>query len=711
MKKVKVFAPGSIGNVGSGFDVFGFALEVLGDTLEVIENDNGNLNILKIEGDSGISADPDRNIVTVGAKALLKEVGSDQGYDFTIKKGVLAGSGLGSSGSSATAGVFAINELLGRPYIREELLPFAAIGEKVASFIPHYDNVAPSMLGGFTVVRSDDPLEILQVEIPENLHFALVKPNVMIKTKEAKKMLGETMLISNAVHQFGNIAGLIIGMQRNDISLIGRSVEDKLAEPVRSKLIPNYSIAKEAALNAGATGFNISGSGPAMFAVCDGKEVAEKVTEALREANNQNNKVSLAEAVRKGLPDDSGLFMPETIPQLSQDFFRNLSYYSLAEIGYNILYPFAEESIPDVLLKEICDDAFSFDVPLVEVKEYLYSLELYHGPTLAFKDFGARFMARVLGHFNSGEMTRNTILVATSGDTGGAVANGFYKVDNVDVVILYPQGKVSDLQEKQMKILGHNIQAIAVEGNFDDCQRLVKKAFLDKSLTERFGLTSANSINIARLLPQMLYYFYAYGQLSEKGKPIVFSVPSGNYGNLTAGTIAKKMGLPVHHFIAATNANDIVPHYLETGEFEPKSSIETISNAMDVGDPSNFLRLQELFNKSLSEFRLELSGYSYSDEQIRETILNLYSEAEYILDPHGAIGFRALEDYMKDEDEVIGIFLETAHPIKFRRAIEPLIDKELELPEQLLSVMQADKTSNSCSADYDDFKSLLVNVL
>jgi len=292
MKKVKVFAPGSIGNVGSGFDVFGLALDGLGDILEVKESSNGKLNILKIEGDDGISTDPDKNIVTVGAKALLKEVGSDQGYDFIIKKGVLSGSGLGSSGSSATAGVFAINELLGNPYTREELLPFAAIGEKVASFIPHYDNVAPSMLGGFTVVRSDDPLEILQVDIPENLHLALVRPNVMIKTKEAKKMLGETMLISNAVHQFGNIAGLIIGMHRNDIPLIGRSVEDKLAEPVRSKLIPNYNIAKEAALNSGAAGFNISGSGPAMFAICDGKVVTENVIEALREVYQDDEKAN-----------------------------------------------------------------------------------------------------------------------------------------------------------------------------------------------------------------------------------------------------------------------------------------------------------------------------------------------------------------------------------------------------------------------------------
>ena len=282
MHKVKVFAPGSIGNLGCGFDVFGLAIEQVGDILEVTENDLGELRIVGIEGDSGIPTNPEKNIVTIGVKALLDAEGSSQGFDFSITKGVTAGSGLGSSGSSATSGVFAVNELLGKPYQREELLKFAAIGEMQASFIPHYDNVAPSMLGGFTVVRSDDPLEILKVDVPENLYLAMVRPNVMIKTKEAKKMLGTTMTISNAVHQFGNIAGMVVGMQNKDIQLIGRSVTDYLAEPIRSQLIPHYLEAKEAALEAGASGYNISGSGPAMFAICDGKTVAENVIKALK---------------------------------------------------------------------------------------------------------------------------------------------------------------------------------------------------------------------------------------------------------------------------------------------------------------------------------------------------------------------------------------------------------------------------------------------
>ena len=425
---------------------------------------------------------------------------------------------------------------------------------------------------------------------------------------------------------------------------------------------------------------------------------------------NKKQVVGFKEAVKLGLPKDNGLFMPESIPALTDEFLSNLDSYNLAEIGYTVLKPYVGDTIPLSELKSICSDAFSFEVPLVKLKENIYSMELYHGPTLAFKDFGARFMARVLGYFNKGENTRNTILVATSGDTGSAVASGFYKVDNVDVIILYPQGKVSDLQERQMTTLGHNIQAIAVDGNFDDCQRLVKSAFLDISLANKFGLTSANSINIARMLPQMIYYFYAYGQIASQGKKVVFSVPSGNYGNLTAGIIAKKMGLPIDHYLAATNANNIVPNYLESGKFEPKPSQETISNAMDVGDPSNFIRLEELFNHSLSEFKSELSGYSYSDNETRDTISKVYNEIDYILDPHGAIGYRALDTY-QDGNDVTGVFLETAHPIKFRQAIEPLIGRELDLPDKLNHIMHAEKKSTSCSSDYEDFKNLLNKLL
>ena len=426
--------------------------------------------------------------------------------------------------------------------------------------------------------------------------------------------------------------------------------------------------------------------------------------------NNQNLTVGLEDAVRQGLPDDGGLFMPVEIPRLPEGFIDKLSSFELPEIGFEILRPFVDEALPDEVLKKICTDAFSFPAPLVELKENFYSLELYHGPTLAFKDFGARFMARILGYLNASNNGRNTILVATSGDTGSAVADGFYEVENIDVVILYPRGKVSDLQEKQMTTLGSNIHAIAIDGNFDDCQQLVKTAFLDKKLSEKFGLTSANSINIARLLPQMLYYFYAYGQLAGKNKPVVFSVPSGNYGNLTAGVIAKRMGLPINHFIAAANANDIVPHYLKTGNFEPKPSIETISNAMDVGNPSNFVRLQALFHNSLAEFKAEISGNSYSDMQTRESIKQAYQDFGYVADPHGAIGYQALREYI-DEHDAVGVFLETAHPIKFNQEVTPIIGHEIPMPESLGTILNAEIISHPCSSNYDEFIEILEELL
>ena len=426
--------------------------------------------------------------------------------------------------------------------------------------------------------------------------------------------------------------------------------------------------------------------------------------------NNHQYRVTLEEAVRKGLPDDKGLFMPGKMPLLPTEFFEQLSTMSLAEIGYNILRPYLQDEVPDNILQGICEDAFSFPVPLVRVKDNIYTLELYHGPTLAFKDFGARFMARLIGYFNISSTTKNTILVATSGDTGSAVASGFYQVENVEVVILYPRGKVSDLQERQMTTLGSNIHALAIEGNFDDCQRLVKTAFVDKNLSAEFGLTSANSINLARLLPQMIYYFYAYGQIINKDKPIVFSVPSGNYGNLTAGLIANKMGLPVSRFIAAANANNIVPGYLQTGVFEPKPSIKTISNAMDVGDPSNFVRLQDILNHSWDEFKVKMQGYSYSDDQTRETISKVYNNLGYLLDPHGAIGYKALNKYLKSH-AATGIFLETAHPIKFKESIEPLLGHQLAIPEQLSPILNRQKISQPCSTDFHDFKVKLKNIL
>lgn len=426
--------------------------------------------------------------------------------------------------------------------------------------------------------------------------------------------------------------------------------------------------------------------------------------------NNKENRVQFDTAVRQGLAFDKGLYMPEHIPVLEQDFFDGLKKKSLPEIAFEILKPFVKNHIADNTLTTLCEDAFSFELPLIEVEPNLYSLELYHGPTLAFKDFGARFMARVLGELNASDENQNTILVATSGDTGSAVASGFYKVPNTQVVILYPKGKVSILQEKQMTTLGENIKAIAIDGTFDDCQRIVKEAFLDKELSEQYGLTSANSINLARLLPQMLYYFYAVGQLTGNGRPIVFSVPSGNYGNLTAGLIANRMGLTISHFLAASNANKIVPDYLHSGVFSPKPSVATISNAMDVGDPSNFVRMNDLFNGDLEAFLNKISGYSYSDDDTKAAIKHLKAKHNYIADPHGAIGYLALKNYMSDQ-QVTGVFLETAHPVKFREAVEPEIGEEVKIPANLSPVLTKEVMASSCGSEYQAFKVLLQKLL
>jgi len=424
--------------------------------------------------------------------------------------------------------------------------------------------------------------------------------------------------------------------------------------------------------------------------------------------NNNHHFVDLQEAVLHGLPSDNGLYMPEEIHQLPADFYKRLaSGMSLAQIGFEVLQPYVKTAISDTKLKDICDDAFSFKAPLIEVKENIFALELYHGPTLAFKDFGARFMARLLGKFKDHSDSRTTILVATSGDTGSAVADGFFGANNVDVVILFPQGKVSELQERQMTTLGKNIYPIAINGSFDDCQELVKMAFLDKPLSGSLGLTSANSINIARLLPQMIYYFHAIGQLPDNNKQVIFSVPSGNYGNLTAGVMAKKMGLAIDHFLAATNANDIIPRYLSSGNFIPKPSIETISNAMDVGNPSNYARLQDFYKKSLARFQHEITGYSYSDNQTRETIKQVYTEYNYILDPHGAIGYRAINEHITNKN-TIGIFLETAHPIKFREVVEAQTHISMMVPPSLRARLDGKIKSTYSSAKYQNFKDLLI---
>ncbi len=435
----------------------------------------------------------------------------------------------------------------------------------------------------------------------------------------------------------------------------------------------------------------------------------------LYSTKNKKNLVTLKEAVMKGLPDDNGLFMPKNILPLPDFFFKDLPKMSFVEIAQAVVTHLIGDDIPPTALNQLVEEAFNFPVPLIQIDDKMAVLELFHGPSLAFKDFGARFMARLMGFFNQVEKERLIILVATSGDTGGAVASGFYKTPGIEVVILYPSGKVSPLQEKQLTTLGHNITALEIDGTFDDCQAIVKTAFLDKALNQKLRLSSANSINIARLIPQSLYYFEAYKQLqiANNNLPVVFSVPSGNFGNLTAGILAKQMGLPIEHMIAATNINDIVPLYLKTGRFEPKISIRTISNAMDVGNPSNFARLKDFYQKeqchTCDMMGQDIKGYAFNDDKTKEAVKFIYDRFQYIMDPHGAVGYLALKEYQQVYPETMGVILETAHPSKFIEDVENILGNKITVPERLARLADEPKSAISMSTNYKDFKEWICN--
>ncbi len=425
--------------------------------------------------------------------------------------------------------------------------------------------------------------------------------------------------------------------------------------------------------------------------------------------NGQAPIATLEKAVVKGLAEDKGLYMPERIKALPQEFFDNIENFSFQEIAYTVADAFFGEDVPAEDLKRIVYDTLAFDCPCVKVTDSIYSLELFHGPTLAFKDVGARFMARLLQFFLKKEGAGQVnVLVATSGDTGSAVANGFLGVDGIHVYVLYPKGKVSPIQECQFTTLGQNITAVEVDGVFDDCQALVKNAFMDADLNKHMQLTSANSINVARFLPQAFYYFYAYAQMKKKGlaDQLVVCVPSGNFGNICSALFGKKMGLPVKRFIAANNANDIFFKYLQTGKYEPKASVQTIANAMDVGDPSNFARVYELYGKSHEAICADISGATYKDEQIAETIKEVKVETGYVCDPHGACGYRALKEGLKAGE--VGVFLETAHPAKFKDTVDRILNDNIEIPAKLQAFMKGTKQSIPMTKDFADFKQYLI---
>lgn len=426
--------------------------------------------------------------------------------------------------------------------------------------------------------------------------------------------------------------------------------------------------------------------------------------------NKQSDAVDFRKATISGQAPDKGLYFPEYIPRFDRDLIKNVEAYSNEELCYELIKPYVGDTIPVNQLQEIVAETINFTIPLVPLNEHIFSLEMFHGNTLAFKDVGARFMSRCLGYFVKNNDKKVTVLVATSGDTGGAVADGFYNVDGVQVVILYPSGKVSSVQEKQLTTLGSNINAIEINGTFDDCQRLVKQAFTDSILLNSLFLTSANSINVARWLPQQFFYVLAYKQWIDKSNPPVISVPSGNFGNICAGLLAMKSGLPIRYFIAACNANDVVPRYFQSHNYQSKAAVATISNAMDVGDPSNFIRIMNLFDMDADKLKSVCAAVSIADDETRATIERVFQSSQYVLDPHGAVGYLALERYLHAHPSYKGIFAETAHPVKFYDVVEPVIRQKISLPESIQHIMDKEKLAVNMNADYDCLRDYLLSI-
>jgi len=427
--------------------------------------------------------------------------------------------------------------------------------------------------------------------------------------------------------------------------------------------------------------------------------------------NHNSQKVNFENAIINGLAPDKGLYYPESIPKLSKKFINQIQEFNNHEIAYNVIKPFVGNCIDKNNLNKIIADSLNFEFPLKEIENNINSLELFHGPTLAFKDVGARFMARCLGYIIQNKSDKKIkVLVATSGDTGGAVANGFFNIEGIDVIILYPKNKVSKIQEKQLTTLGNNINAIEVDGDFDDCQDMVKNVFVDSQINNEIDITSANSINVGRWLPQIFYYFFAYKEIVKnklKNKKNVFSVPSGNFGNICAGLLTKVMGLPINHLVSSTNMNNVVPNFLKTGQYMPKKTIKTISNAMDVGNPSNFIRIQNLYNNDFNKIKKSMSAYYFSDSETSNEIYNVYKKNNYILDPHGAVGYLGLKKFLSVNDNYFGVFLETAHPVKFLEIIEKKINKKISIPNQIKEILNKSENKISIS-NYNELKSFLL---
>ena len=712
MKKVRVFAPASIANMGCGFDVIGLALDEVGDILEITQSEGDGLCIINESG-VPLPEDMEKNVITPVVRNFLQRIGQKAQIEVKVCQKIYPGSGIGSSAASSAAAAYGMNELFGCPLSEEEVVECAMEGENLASGGYHADNAAPAVMGGITLIRGYDPLDIIQLPVPGNFYVAVVHPRITVETKVAREILPKAVPMHDAVHQWGNVGGLVAGLYSGNIGLVGRSMQDFVAEPYRKGFIPGFDELRSAILGTGALAMNISGSGPSVFALCDHRSVADKsgkimqehfdtqgiqcevyVRESLQQGSQtyRNNammyystrdregkRFSLKDAALMGLAPDGGLFMPETIPVADLAEVERLARISYADMACYLAGLFFGEDIPKASLEEMVRRVYDFPCVLAPLGEGspLQVLELFHGPTFAFKDFGARFMGGMLGLLNSEGIT---VLTATSGDTGSAVAAGFHNVPGVDVVVLYPEGKVSPLQEAQMTTLGGNIHPVCVRGCFDDCQALVKGVFNDTSFRAGHNVTSANSINLLRWIPQSFYYFYAWAQYKAStglDRPDVV-VPSGNYGNITAGKLAARMGLPVRRFVAGANANDVVPEFLATGCYKPRASVRTLANAMDVGAPSNYERMMCLYGDDFASLSSQLEGYAYSDDRIREGIAELNALYGRESCPHSAIGYMSARDSKAE-----GFYLSTAHAAKFSEVLSEVLGHAPVMPDAL----------------------------
>ena len=614
--------------------------------------------------------------------------------------------------------------------------------EKAACGAAHADNVAPSLLGGFVLVRSYQPLDVVKLPVPAGLACAVVHPHTEVRTEDARRILKKEIRLADAIRQWGNLAALVAALYRGDLPLLGRSLQDVVAEPVRSVLIPGFPAVKAAALAAGALGCSISGSGPSVFALCDSLDGATGVAAAMHDAfsaagldsdvfvslvnakgpvvlarrragravtfaslAHPDRAVSFREALFSGLAPDGGLYHPLEKPDLSALFSSFDEGTSFPDLAAAVVARLLAPEIDEPGARRIVSRAFTFSPVLRPLDERILLLELFHGPTCAFKDFGAQFLAACMEDFLRGEKKRIQILVATSGDTGSAVAHAFHGRAGIDVIILYPSGRVSELQEKQLTTLGGNVHALEVQGSFDDCQRLAKEAFRDPRLAGALALTSANSINIGRLLPQSLYYIFAATRraaLQRAGSPTI-CVPSGNFGNLTAGAYAWAWGLPVRGFIAATNVNDVVPAYLRTGSFLPRASTQTLSNAMDVGNPSNFERLEHLFAGDWKAMGRMIRGASVSDQRTLATMREVHERTGLFVDPHTAVGCAAAA-----EEPGPVIVLSTAHAAKFVDAVKQATGSEPEMPERLARSLALPKSATTIGTGLPELSKILL---